>query len=360
MTDFASLLMPVTASTDAFPIRLATDSSFETLPVADQDWILSAGHEPSKPFLCLVPDGADKRRFVAGLGKTTPTANNIWWLAGVCEALPNGDYLVEGILDPDVLAAGALGWILAQYRFDRYLSESRPRKRRLILPDSIDREPIIEMAQSMALVRDLVNTPAEDMGPGELQATVEALAREFDADCWTVVGDDLLVENFPSIHAVGRAAASGREPRMTQLEWGRKDAPRIALVGKGVCFDTGGLNLKPSNSMRLMKKDMAGAAHAIGLARMIMSKELDVRLHLLVPAAENAIGNDAFRPGDVVATRKGLSVEIDNTDAEGRMLLCDALALASEGKPEMIFDFATLTGANTAALGTDLHGRLCK
>jgi leucyl aminopeptidase len=221
-----------------------------------------------------------------------------------------------------------------------------------VLPEGVDRARVERFAAAVARVRDLVNTPTEHMGPEQLAAATETLGAAHGARLRSIVGEELLAQNFPAIHAVGRA--SHRAPRLIELEWGDPAHPRVAIVGKGVCFDTGGLDLKPAEGMRWMKKDMGGAAHAIALAGLVMAEALPVRLQLLVPAVENAIGPDAFRPGEVIATRAGLSVEIDNTDAEGRVVLCDALAYAAESQPALMIDFATLTGAARIALGPEL------
>jgi leucyl aminopeptidase len=263
--------------------------------------------------------------------------------------LPAGDYALSGEFDDAGLAG--LGWLLQGYRFERYRAPN-PATARLVLPDGVDGEELSLIADSVALARDLVNTPANDMGPAEIEAAIRALATECDATVASIVGDDLLARNFPMIHAVGRA--SPRLPRLIDLVWGEPSHPKVTLVGKGVAFDTGGLDLKPSAAMLLMKKDMGGAAAAIAAARMIMLAKLPVRLRLLVPAVENAVSGSAFRPGDVLASRKGLSVEIGNTDAEGRLILADALALADEEAPELLLDYATLTGAARVALGPEL------
>jgi leucyl aminopeptidase len=246
------------------------------------------------------------------------------------------------------------GWITGQYRFDRYKSDARPEGPRVLLTSQVKAAaPILDEAAATALVRDMVNVPAEDMGPAALEAEAEALAKRFNAELRVTRGDALERE-FPMVHMVGRAAARTHAPRMIELEWGDPAHPRIAIVGKGVCFDSGGLDIKPASGMLMMKKDMGGAAHALALGQLIMARGLPVRLHLLVPAVENAISGNAFRPGDVLRTRKGISVEIGNTDAEGRLILGDALARASEENPALIIDFATLTGAARSALGPDL------
>lgn len=263
--------------------------------------------------------------------------------------LPEGDYRLEGEVDDSGLAA--LGWLLQSYRFERY-RKPQPARARLVLPEGVDGVELSALAAAVAVARDLVNTPASDMGPAEIEAAIRQLGQDFGASVSSVVGDDLLEHNFPMIHAVGRA--SPRAPRLIDLAWGNPADPKVTLVGKGVAFDTGGLNLKTDAGMLLMKKDMGGAAAAVAAARMIMQARLPVRLRLLVPAVENAVSGASFRPGDVLRSRKGLTVEIGNTDAEGRLILADALALADEEAPELLIDYATLTGAARVALGPDL------
>lgn len=263
-------------------------------------------------------------------------------------ALPGGDWQVVGELDDATRHALQLGWGLGCYRFDRYKKATRAPAR---LVDSFDTETLDVLAACVR-VRDLVNTPTEHMGPADLESLARDLAARHGASITVVAGDDLLAQGYPAIHAVGRA--SHRAPRIIELSWGDASHPHVAICGKGVCFDTGGLDLKTAVGMRNMKKDMGGAAHALALAELVMARKLPLGLTVLVPAVENAVGPDAFRPGEVVATRKGVSVEIDNTDAEGRMVLCDALARACELKPDLLLDFATLTGAARIALGPDL------
>ena len=296
----------------------------------------------------IVPDG-DGWAAVGGVGDAAKLTS--WCLARLAETLPGGTYRLAGGAEP---GAAMLGWVTAQYRFDRYRTDAAPEGPRVLLTGRIaSAQPLLAEAAATALVRDMVNTPAEDMGPAELEAQAEALAKRFRAELRVTRGDALERE-FPMVHMVGRAAARSHAPRMIELEWGDPGHPRIAVVGKGVCFDSGGLDIKPSSGMLLMKKDMGGAAHALALAQLIMASALPVRLHLLVPAVENAVAGNAFRPGDVLATRKGISVEIGNTDAEGRLILGDALVRASEGDPGLVIDFATLTGAARSALGPDL------
>jgi len=263
--------------------------------------------------------------------------------------LPAGDYALSGEIDDPGLAA--LAWLLQTYRFERYRKKPAAAAR-LVVPEGVDGAELSALADSVALARDLVNTPANDLGPAEIEQAIRQLGQECGATVVSIVGDDLIARNFPMIHAVGRA--SSRAPRLIDLVWGDPSHPKVTLVGKGVAFDTGGLNLKPDASMLLMKKDMGGAAAAIAAARMIMLAKLPVRLRLLVPAVENAVSGSAFRPGDVLSSRKGISVEIGNTDAEGRLILADALALADEETPELLVDYATLTGAARVALGPQL------
>ena len=291
---------------------------------------------------------------IAGAALGVPDPRDPFAWAHAPYALPPGDWRVEGALDDDARRALQLGWGLGAYRFTRYKQPTRA-PARLVLPDP-DAETA-DVLEACWRVRDLVNTPTEDMGPQDLEDVVRALAQAHGAEVEVIAGDALLEAGFPAIHAVGRA--SHRAPRLIALRWGHGadgagPRPHVALVGKGVCFDTGGLDIKAATGMRNMKKDMGGAAHAIALAGLVMARGLPLRLTLLVPAVENAIGPDAFRPGEVVATRKGVSVEIDNTDAEGRMVLCDALAYAGESSPDLLLDFATLTGAARIALGPEL------
>jgi len=271
-----------------------------------------------------------------------------WDLARAAETLPEGTYRPSRDA-----GAAMLGWVLGQYRFDRYRKPEGQGPRVLLTGEPARIEEIVRIAAATNTVRDLVNIGASDLGPAELEAEVSALAETHGATLHVTRGD-ALAKGYPMIHAVGQAAAKGREPRLIELEWGDPKNPRIALVGKGVCFDSGGLDIKPSSGMRLMKKDMGGAAHALALAGLVMAARLKVRLHLLIPAVENAIAGNAFRPGDVLRTRKGLTVENTNTDAEGRLILGDALTRAGEDKPELIMDFATLTGAARVAVGPDL------
>ena len=264
--------------------------------------------------------------------------------------LPAGDYGLESLpegLDPTDVA---VAWGLGTYRYDRY-KPAREGPARLVLPHGARGEEARAIVHACALARDMVNTPANDMGPLQIETIAREIAEQFGAQITVVVGDDLLDQNYPAIHAVGRAAVPHRAPRMIEIAWGDVGSPLVCIIGKGVVFDTGGLDIKPSSGMRLMKKDMGGAAHALALGRMVMALDLKVRLHVLVPVVENAISGDAMRPGDVIASRKGLTIEIGNTDAEGRLILADALARAGELNPVLTLDMATLTGAARAALG---------
>ena len=273
------------------------------------------------------------------------------FVAGTAAAmLPAGDYAFANPISGEHASLFPLGWILGAYRFARY--KERPAPPVLILPEEADEKAIARTGGAVFLARDLVNTPTEDMGPDALAEAVRKLAAPHKAKVNVIEGEQLLKQNYPLIHAVGRAAE--KAPRLIDLTWGDKSAPKLTLVGKGVCFDTGGLNLKPGSSMALMKKDMGGAANALALASMIMEAGMNVRLRLLIPAVENNVSGNAFRPGDVYPSRKGMTVEISNTDAEGRLVLADALALACEEAPDMLFSFATLTGAARVAVGPEL------
>jgi leucyl aminopeptidase len=284
-------------------------------------------------------------------------ATHPWALSALPKQLPPGRYhLAEPGLALDAGAA-ALSWELGSYTFDLYKPAPREAAQ-LYLPSTGETQRALIVAAAMASTRDLVNTPAEHMGPAELAEAVRLVAKQHGAKFKQTVGDKLLAAGFPAVHAVGRAAT--REPRLIELNWGNPKHPKLALVGKGVCFDSGGLDIKSADGMRLMKKDMGGAANALGLAQMIMALQLPVQLQLLIPAVENAIAGNAFRPGDVFKTRAGLHIEIGNTDAEGRVILCDALAYAAEGQPDLLIDLATLTGAARVALGAQLPALFCR
>ncbi|MET3709452.1 leucyl aminopeptidase [Sphingomonas trueperi] len=275
-----------------------------------------------------------------------------WCLAKLAETLPEGSYRVEGV-EP---GKAIYGWLAAQYKFDRY-KKADPKAqgpRVLLTADPVKMEEAVRMAAVTFKLRDRINTGANDMSPADLEDAGAELAKAYGAT-FTVVKGDELEQGYGMLHAVGQAAGKGREPRLIELEWGNPEHPRIAIIGKGVCFDSGGLDIKPAAGMRLMKKDMGGAAHALALAELVMQNKLPVRLHMLVPAVENSISGEATRPGDVMISRKGITVENSNTDAEGRLILGDALTKAEEKNPELVFDFATLTGAARVALGADLQ-----
>jgi leucyl aminopeptidase len=319
---------------------------------AHRAWLTAQGFSGKLGSLAVLP-GTDGRPEAAafGWGDAAARARGRFHLAKAAEGLPEGAWRIEGAMAPDEAEEAALGWLLSAYRFDRYRRQSAP-KARLVAPAGVDARRLEAIAAAEVLTRDLINTPAADMGPEELEAAAFALAAGFGATATAVRGDDLLAQGFPMIHAVGRASA--RAPRLIELTWGNA-GPRLTLVGKGVCFDTGGLDLKPAASMGLMKKDMGGAATVLGLARMVMALGLKVRLRVLIPAVENAVSGTAFRPQDILTSRKGLTVEVNNTDAEGRLVLADALAYACESEaPDCLVSMATLTGAARVALGPDL------
>ena len=341
-----STAIPLTlVDTDAFEDWLTTQSE------GTQSWVKTHGFKAAlgSALTLPAPDGTIAMA-VAGLGSAKTRARGRFALAAAAGKLPVGTYkIVDGL--PEAQAeVECLGWLLASYTFDRYAAQSSNFPQ-LVAPDWIDAQTVEAMAAGEALTRDLINTPANDMGPDALEEAARALANSFEADITVIEGDTLLQQNFPMIHAVGRAAQ--KSPRLIDMRWGA-EGPKLTLVGKGVCFDTGGLNLKPGASIGLMKKDMGGAATVLGLAQMIMSLKLPLQLRVLIPAVENAVNGDAMRPGDILTSRKGFTVEINNTDAEGRLVLADALTLADEDQPEMIISMATLTGAARVAVGPDL------
>ncbi|MEO5733713.1 MAG: leucyl aminopeptidase family protein, partial [Rubrivivax sp.] len=338
-------------------VRADFDAHTTALEPSARQWMRTVGFSGGPDTHALLPaaDGS-----LAAVWAGVRDAADPWALAMLPKALPVGNYHLAdagpGGVTVDASAA-ALSWELGSYAFDLYKPVRRePACLYLASGDEANRALIV--AAAMASTRDLVNTPAEHMGPAELAEAVRLVARQHGATFKQTVGDKLLTAGFPAIHAVGRA--STREPRLIELNWGKPKHPRLTIVGKGVCFDTGGLDIKGADGMRLMKKDMGGAANAIGLAQMVMALQLPVRLQLLIPAVENSIAGNAYRPGDVYKTRKGLHIEIGNTDAEGRVVLCDALAYAVEGKPDFLIDMATLTGAARVALGGQLPALFCR
>ncbi len=351
-----TLIAQTTLGADAaIPIHLIRAADWETSPLASDPAAKAAAALAkfiAKPGqLVLVPDGQGavaKVLFGVGDEAAVPT------LRPLAAKLPPGDYTFAALpagLDP---TAAAVAWSLGTYRFDRYKQTRGDPAPRLVVPAGADSDEARALAHACALARDMVNTPANDMGPLQMETIAREIAESFGASMAVVAGDALIAAGYPAVHAVGRAAVEARAPRMIEITWGQEGHPAVALVGKGIVFDTGGLDIKPSAGMRWMKKDMGGAAHALALGRMVMAAGLPVRLTILLAVAENAIAGDAMRPGDVLASRKGLTIEVGNTDAEGRLVLADALARAAELEPDLTIDLATLTGAARAALGPEL------
>ena len=338
---------------DAIAITTVTRSSLadwlKYQPASIQSWIKISGYIGKAGETLLLPPIEGGGGVSALLG--VKGSHDIWSWGAAAAELAGGTYSIVDNIDQPTAENAALGWALGSYRFTRYKNPNKnPPK--LLIPENAALSRVSNLAEAIYFARDLINTPSSEMGPGELAVAANDMARRFDADCSVTVGDDLLRDDYPMIHAVGRA--SDREPRLIDITWGRPKSPKITLVGKGVCFDTGGLDLKPSSGMLTMKKDMGGAAHVLALGQLIMADRLDVRLRILVPAVENSVSGNAFRPMDVLKTRAGLSVEVGNTDAEGRLVLGDALTEAASENPDMIMDFATLTGAARVALGPDM------
>jgi leucyl aminopeptidase len=322
------------------------------LPAPQAAWLRATGWDAALGDARALPgpDGVPVAG-VVGHGTAAARARMRFGLARAAAALPAGAWRLEGGLTLPEREEAALGWLLAGYRFDRYRKSRAAAQALLVPPEGVDAARMLAVAEGEFLTRDLINTPAGDLGPDELEAAFRALAGRHGATVRSVVGEDLLAQGFPMVHAVGRAAA--RAPRIMDMAWGQA-GPRLVLVGKGVCFDTGGLDIKPSSGMLLMKKDMGGAATVMGLAHMIMALGLPLRLRVVVPAVENAISGNAMRPRDILTSRKGLTVEVNNTDAEGRLILADALAWAEEEPADLIASMATLTGAARVAVGADL------
>jgi len=349
-------MFPKFAAPSATSVPLITvfsdtvDDTLTHLPSGEADWLRVNGFKGSIGAMCAVPKGDGSIKVVyVGMGVQGQSRVRFVLAAGAAK-LPAGTYVLDTTLTGPALEEAALGLLLSQYKFDRYKAAA-PHGRAFVAPSGIDAIRIQALAEGEFLTRDLINTPASDMGPAELETAAQTLADQHGATMSTVQDDALLRENFPLIHTVGRA--SPRTPRLIDMSWG-KAGPKLTLVGKGVCFDTGGLNLKSGASMGLMKKDMGGATTVLGLAHMIMALKVPLQLRVLIPAVENSVDGSAFRPGDVLTSRKGLTVEINNTDAEGRLVLADALALADEDKPDHIISMATLTGAARVAVGPDL------
>jgi leucyl aminopeptidase len=339
----------------ALPIWFVTAA---TLPkvVAKLDkraraYVRSAGFEPRPGRHLILPSAGGIGGVLFGL-ENNKNGHNAFLPGLLPGLLPSGTFRFANA--PHDTRLAALAFALGAYRFARYRKAKKRDDVRLVLPDGVDGDELSRIAEGMTLARDLINTPANDMGPADLETAANALAKQHGAKFRSIVGEALRKQNFPLIHAVGRAADRSRAPRLIELRWGKSDNPKVTLVGKGVCFDTGGLDLKPESAMLIMKKDMGGAATVLALAHMIMSAGLRVALRVLIPAVENSVAGDAFRPLDVYPSRKGLNVEIGNTDAEGRLILADALALADEETPELLIDMGTLTGAARVALGPEL------
>jgi len=342
-----------TAGEDARPLWPVGKQDLEAWRAGLADparrWLEATGFKAEAGDLAAVPDaGGGVAGWAVGQGETA----DFWTWGGLPAKLPGGLYRIDAAQDREQATGAALAWSLGTYAFDRYRRKPSPQRASLLLPEAADRREAAALACGIVRARDLINLPAGDLGPAELADAATALAGEIGATCRVIAGDRLLAENYPAVHAVGRAAANA--PRLIDLVWGDAAAPRVTLVGKGVCFDTGGLDLKPSAGMRRMKKDMGGAATVLGLAEAIARRGLPIRLRVLVPAVENAVAGNAYRPGDILQTRKGLTVEVGNTDAEGRIILADALAEADTERPDLLVDVATLTGAARVALGPDL------
>lgn len=346
----------INAETTGTPLVIIEKSSYsqwlEQQDIHTQNWLKQTSYNGEG--LALLPNFSNATDSTLSAAVFVTDAVSHYFSCGdLITKLPQGQYLLEA--EPEHKKAICFAWLVGAYKFSPYKTTQSDKA----LPTlAVEKQSLVDdaikYAQATALVRDLVNTPASDMMPINLGDTAQYLADTYGGSVKQIIGDDLLLSNYPTIHAVGRASIN--QPRLIDLHWGNDEHPQITLVGKGVCFDSGGLDLKPAAGMRNMKKDMGGSAHVLGLAQLIMSYQLPIKLRVLIPAVENAVSSNAFRPGDVITTRKGLTVEIDNTDAEGRLVLCDALCEASQDKPELIIDFATLTGAMRVALGTELPG----
>jgi len=341
--------------TSATDIWCFTPASYEQFVVDEADattklWLAKTDFSGKAGAHTLVPstDGAIAMVIVI----VSEEADAFWQAGAVAKHLPSGAYRYTRGVDPEQAFLVAMAWGLSVYRFEYFVEKSTKKPADLVVDESIDADSLKTFVTAISQVRDLINLPANALGPETLAQEAALLAETYGASFRQVVGEELLTENFPAIHTVGRASV--RAPRLIELNWGPQDGMKLALVGKGVCFDSGGLDIKPASGMREMKKDMGGAAHALGLARLIMAHKLPIALQVLIPAVDNVIAGNAYMPGDILSTRAGISVENDNTDAEGRLILSDALQLACESKPDLIIDFATLTGAARIGLGPDL------
>lgn len=341
------------AARHATPIHVLNSTAypawFDAQDDMSQNWLKIQGFDANSGQVCCVPDADGNIAFVCfGLATDDP----FWLFGALSEKLPAGQYVLDAKLPTAQQTEAALAWALHSYNFSRYKEKEMKEDVLLVLGQGVDEAGLNVSVEAMTLVRDLINTPAEDMGPAQLAQAAEAVAIAHQAEFSQVVGDELLTENYPLVHAVGRASV--REPRLLELRWGAEYSTKVTLVGKGVCYDTGGLSIKTNAGMFPMKKDMGGAAHALGLAKMIMMAGLPIQLRVLIPAVENSISGASLRPSDVITSRKGLSVEIGNTDAEGRLILADALTEAQSDEPDLLLDFATLTGAARIAMGPDV------
>ena len=348
------LLEPPSDCTPLIPVP--ENQAEHWLPEQDsrvRAWLTATGFNMKPGHFSLIPSTDGRLQAVIAWIKS---ADDLWALGNLSDMLPAGDYALHAAFTAKQLERLTLGWALGAYRFTRY-KETKRAGARLALNPACDANRISRQLAAITLVRDLINTPAEDMMPAQLAEAAATLAQRFGASIEQIVGDDLLVSHYPLIHAVGRASVHA--PRLLDLRWGDPQHPKITLVGKGVCFDSGGLDLKPASAMRLMKKDMGGAATALGLAHLIMDAGVPVRLRGLLAAVDNAVSGNACRPGDVLRSRRGSTIEVHNTDAEGRLILCDALTEASSEQPEVLLDFATLTGAARVALGTEIPAMFC-
>lgn len=355
------------------PLMAIAEANFKKwragCPARTKTWLRASGFQakPGTTSLMAGRNGELERVFIGIPNSVKPSSGSqsaiddgaLWAFASASASLPKGSYSLSGPVSKTLAAQAALGWALGSYRFDRYVTKAKSGAR-LVFPEKADQKLVENAALATFLVRDLINTPAGDMGPPDLAAAARTLAREFGAKVSVTTGAQLLKKNYPAIHAVGRA--SDKAPRLIDLNWRRgnhKKLPRVSICGKGVCFDTGGLDLKSSAGMKMMKKDMGGAAQALGLARMIMAAKLPVQLRVLIPAVENSVSGNAYHPMDVIKTRKGTMVEVGNTDAEGRIVLADALDAACTDSPDLLIDLATLTGAARVALGTGIGALFC-
>jgi leucyl aminopeptidase len=327
------------------------DPQLQGLIEVQRNWLETRGWAPKSGAVLLLPnESGGVGGALLGVGREDWATQAPLLPGALPGALPSGDYRFASPLpDPDL---ATLAWLAGSYRFDRYKAENDLKPKRLVLPDGVDRAGVLALAEALYFGRDLINMPANDLGPAELESSAREIGSEHGASVKVTEGSSLLSDNFPMIHAVGRA--SDRAPRLIDLRWGAERAPKVTIVGKGICFDTGGLDIKSGSAMALMKKDMGGAASALTFAHLVMQSKLPVRLRVLIPAADNSIAGNAFRPGDILKSRNGMTVEIGNTDAEGRLVLADAMSLADEEAPDYLITIATLTGAARVALGPDL------